>query len=287
MQEVAPDKVIAIMYDFDKTLCDKDMQEYSFIPLVNKTPEEFWGETGVVATQNDMDKILAYMYYMIVCAKKENIKLTRELLNKCGENVILFRGVLSYFKRINEYASRLGFKLEHYIISSGLKEMISGTRIAKEFTEIYACDFHYDENGEADFQANVVNYTTKTQFLFRISKGVLDKSDDVALNSFTPDSERRVPYNRMIYIGDGLTDVPCMRLIKKSGGKSIAVYPKHKIDRVKQLLLDQRCDFIAETDYSEGGELDHIIKMIIDQIYVNELMLSKIDSQFSKVNKLK
>lgn len=257
---------VAFMYDFDKTLCDRDMQEYEFIPSMNVSANEFWSETTRLAEDESIERILAYMYTMMKYAKRNNIPLTREFLAGCGKNVNLFEGVEGWFKRINQMAASLGLEAEHYIISSGLKEIISGTPIARYFKEIYSCEFHYDKDGVADFPAFVVNYTMKTQYLFRISKGAFNPNDDVNLNKKIADEERYVKTENMIYFGDGLTDVPCMRLVREAGGTAIAVYQKGKEKTAMQLLKDNRVDFIAETNYSENSELDTIIRKVFNKI---------------------
>lgn len=255
--------VIALLYDFDKTLSPKDMQEYSFIPNMGMSSSEFWSEANKISVKNDMDRILAYMYLMVRLAKKNEFPITKESFQKLGKDVKLYNGVSTWFKRINEYGKSLGVEIEHYILSSGLKEIIEGTSIAKEFKKIYACEFHYNNFGNADWPQQVVNFTTKTQFLFRISKGVLDVIDDVKLNRKIKDEERRVPYQNMIYFGDGLTDVPCMKLVKQYGGHSIAIYRKSEIKKVQPLLKDERVDFICEGDYSKGSTLEEVVKDII------------------------
>ena len=199
--------IIALLYDFDKTLCAKDMQEYSFIPNIGMEATDFWAEANKISVKNNMDRILAYMYLMMKMAKKNDLPITKESFQALGKDVILYKGVKSWFKRINNYGKSLGVEIEHYILSSGLKEIIEGTSIASEFKKIYACEFHYNERGNADWPQQAVNFTTKTQFLFRISKGVLDVLDDVKLNTKINDEERRIPYQNMIYFGDGLTDV--------------------------------------------------------------------------------
>ncbi|MBQ3001604.1 MAG: haloacid dehalogenase-like hydrolase [Bacilli bacterium] len=264
--------IIALMYDFDKTLCSKDMQEYSFIPSIGMSASDFWSEADRIAHKSDMDKILAYMYLMIKQAKKNDVSISRESFNNLGKDVILYKGVKSWFKRINEYGKSLGVEVEHYIISSGLKEIIDGTSIAKEFKRIYACEFHYNASGNADWPQRAVNYTTKTQYLFRISKGVLDVMDDVKLNRNIEDDDRRIPYRNMIYIGDGLTDVPCMKLVKQYGGQSIAIYQKSQKSKTEVLLKDNRVNFICEADYSKDSELDRIIKLIIDKMATTSIL---------------
>ena len=260
--------IIAIMYDFDKTLCTRDMQEYTFIPTLGLSSKEFWQQSSALAQKEKMDRILAYMYLMIKKSKSASQPIRRDDFVKLGKDVEFFDGVLTWFDRIKQYGHEKGAIIEHYIISSGLKEIIEGSKIEKYFKEIYACEFHYDENGVADWPLLSVNYTTKTQFLFRINKGVLDISNDTDLNKYVEDDDRAIPFRNMVYIGDGLTDVPCMKLVKINGGYSIAVYPKRKKVKVENLLKDNRVDFITLADYSENSELDSIIKKIIDKIVI-------------------
>lgn len=275
--------IIALMYDFDKTLCEKDMQEYSFIPSLGMNSEEFWGEANRIATKSNMDKILAYMYLMIKLAKKKDIPITKESFNKLGEDVVLLKGVKSWFKRIDDYAKELGIEVEHYIISSGLSEIIEGTPIAKYFKRIYACEFHYNERGNADWAQQAINYTTKTQFIFRISKGVLDKMDDYALNSYVSEDERRIPYRNMIYIGDGLTDVPCMTVVRTRGGESIALYHKKERSKVYKLIKENRVGYIARADYSLGSELEQIVKQLIHKMAINDHLARLHNNQLHQV----
>ena len=150
---------------------------------------------------------------------------------------------------------------------------------------MFAGEFLYDENGVACWPKNVVNYTTKTQFLFRINKGVLDISNDDDLNRFTPEEDRPVPFRNMIYIGDGLTDVPCMKLVKVNGGCSIAVYQKGKQAKVKDLILDQRVNFIEPADYSEGSQLDQITKDIIVKMAGVEKLMEHTRKQMASIKK--
>lgn len=265
--------VIALLYDFDKTLCAKDMQEYSFIPNIGMEANEFWSEANKISVKNNMDRILAYMYLMMKMAKKNDLPITKESFQSLGKDVILYKGVKSWFKRINNYGKSLGVEIEHYILSSGLKEIIEGTSIASEFKKIYACEFHYNERGNADWPQQAVNFTTKTQFLFRISKGVLDVLDDVKLNTKINDEDRRIPYQNMIYFGDGLTDVPCMKLVKQYGGHSIAIYNKKEKHKVEPLLRDERVNFICESNYSENSQLEILVKQIIKKVAAdNELL---------------
>jgi len=259
------------MYDFDKTLCTRDMQEYSFIPGLGISPKVFWEEAGKLSAAG-MDKILAYMYLMLKKSREVDNPVRRENFVGLGKDIDFFPGVLDWFSRINAYGKDKNISVEHYIISSGLKEIIQGSAIRDYFRKIYACEFHYDANGVADWPQVSVNFTTKTQFLFRINKGVLDFSDDEALNRYVPEDERPVPFRNMIYIGDGLTDVPCMKLVKTNGGHSVAVYQKGQKQKVADLLIHKRVDFISLADYSPDQELDKLVKRIIDRMsVVNDL----------------
>lgn len=260
--------IIALMYDFDKTLCEKDMQEYSFIPSIGMSPEEFWGEANKISVKNSMDRILAYMYLMIKLAKKKDIPITKEAFKELGKDVVLLRGVKTWFKRISEIAKSEGVIVEHYIISSGLSEIIEGTPIAKYFKRIYACEFHYNERGNADWAQQAINFTTKTQFIFRISKGVLDTVDDYTLNSYVSENDRRIPYRNMIYIGDGLTDVPCMTVVRDRGGESIAIYHKGEEDKAYKLIQENRVGYIAYADYSKDCELENVVKQLIKKMAI-------------------
>lgn len=256
------------MYDFDKTLCEKDMQEYGFIPSIGMEPEDFWDEANKIAHKYNMDKILAYMLLMNKQAKKNDLQITKESLQSLGKDVVFFPGVDTWFERINAYGRSLGLEIEHYIISSGLKEIIEGTSIAHEFKRIYACEFHYNERGNAVWPRQVVNFTTKTQFLFRISKGVLDVLDDLTLNSYMSDEDRRIPYRNMIYLGDGITDVPCMKLVKQYGGQSIALYHGDDMTKVHKLLGENRVNYICNSDYRKGSELEKIVKLILTRMAI-------------------
>ena len=257
--------IIAILYDFDKTLCTRDMQEYTFIPSIGMNPDDFWEQADAVARTEAMDRILSYMYCMIEKSRESGIPLTKESLRASGKDIEYHKGVEGWFERINRYAEEAGVQVEHYVLSSGLKEIIEGTSIAKYFKRIYACEFLY-KDGQAYWPKMAVNYTNKTQFIYRINKNVLDIWNDVDLNSSRPDDERRVFFSNMIYIGDGLTDVPCMKLVKQSGGHSIAVYHKDQALKAAPLLKHERVDWIFESDYSEGSELDKTMKLLLGKL---------------------
>ena len=265
--------IIAIMYDFDKTLCRKNMQEYSFIPNIGLSEAEFWASTNRLSKAQQMDGILAYMWQMIIESKKNSRSIHRKDFVELGKKLKFYDGVTEWFGRINEYGRQEGVTIEHYIISSGLKEIIEGSSIFKEFKDVFACEYLYDENDTACWPKNVVNYTTKTQFLFRINKGVTDLSDDWTLNNYIPEDERRVPFRNMIYIADGITDVPCMKLVKVNGGNSIAVYQRAKKQQADDLIKNHRVNFVAPASYKEGSALDKIVKDIISEVAIKDKLV--------------
>ncbi len=273
--------VLALIYDFDKTLACEDMQNFSFIPNLNLTPREFWTITEEYCTKHGVDKILGYMFVMINECKKRNIPLTKDYLEQCGKKIRFYDGVSTWFKRINTYGKEHGLKVEHYLITSGNKEMVLGSPIAKEFKQIFGCEYIFDEKTkEAYWPKTCINFTQKTQYVFRISKGLVDtNSDDEKLNSKT--RNRRVKYDNMIYIGDGLTDVPAMIVVKQNGGHSIAVYPKGMSDKVSSLYYDGRVNYISKADYSVGGQLEKEVQLIIDLVSAQE----RLDYKKGKIDK--
>ena len=266
---------VAIMYDFDKTLSTKDMQEFSFIESIGyESSEMFWEIVNKLKNDNKMDSILAYMYMMLQKSKENNMPIRKSDFIKLGKHIEFFPGVLDYFERINQCALKMGIELEHYIISSGLTEIIEGTSIGKQFKKIYACKYLYDANQVAVWPSLVVNYTTKTQYIYRINKQVLDESNDVDLNSFNP-NKRPIPFNRMIYIGDGITDVPCFKLVKEQGGKSIVVYPKDSPEKekiAKQFVVENRAHFAMMANYEKGSQLDYLLINILENIKTTHVL---------------
>ena len=266
--------VIAICYDFDKTLSPDDMQAQGYIQSVGYNIPDFWEKSNSLATYNEMDQNLAYMYTMKQESEGKAL-FTKEKLAEYGASVQLFRGVEQWFERIREYGKEKGVIVEHYIISSGLKEMIEGTSVAKAgaFEKIYASSFYYNEKGVAVWPAQVVNYTNKTQFLFRIEKGVLDINDSAVNEYFSPE-EMRVPFRNMIYIGDSDTDIPCMKLVNSYGGHSIGVYNAETMEKTKvyKMMRDGRIRYFAPADYTEGKELDLLVRAIIDRTTANEAL---------------
>lgn len=281
METQAP--IIAFLYDFDKTLCTTDMEDYAFIPSLGYTPAEFWGRANAFGWENRVDGLLAYMYTMIQECAAQNIKLDRAFLNHCGESIQLFPGVREWFARINAFGESLGVQVEHYVISSGLREIIEGSGIAQEFREIYACEFYYNENGDACWPKLDVNFTNKTQFVYRINKGILDVSRDKELNDSMPDDSKRVPFTNMIYMGDGLSDVPCMKMMRAYGGQAIAVYQASNRQGVEKLLADGRVDFIFPADYREGMELDRTVRDILRKMTITDRLLEVNNRQLRSI----
>ena len=281
METQAP--IIAFLYDFDKTLCTTDMEDYAFIPSLGYTPAEFWGRANAFGWENRMDGLLAYMYTMIQECAAQNVKLDRAFLNHCGESIQLFPGVREWFARINAFGESLGVQVEHYVISSGLREIIEGSGIAQEFREIYACEFYYNENGDACWPKLDVNFTNKTQFVYRINKGILDVSRDKELNDSMPDDSKRVPFTNMIYMGDGLSDVPCMKMMRAYGGQAIAVYQASNRQGVEKLLADGRVDFIFPADYREGMELDRTVRDILRKMTITDRLLEVNNRQLRSI----
>lgn len=264
--------ILAICYDFDKTLSPDDMQAQGYIQSINYEVEDFWKESNKLADDNDMDQNLAYMFMMINKARGK-VVFSKETLKNDGAKVKLFPGVESWFDRINEYGEQNGVKIEHYIISSGLKEMIEGTTVADKFKRIYASSFYYDDCNVAIWPAQVVNYTNKTQFLFRIEKGVLDVNDQKVNAYFEPD-EYRVPFRNMVYIGDSDTDIPCMKLVNLHGGHSIGVYNPKTKDKTKvyKMLEENRIKYFVPADYTADLPLEILLKEIIDRTQTNEVL---------------
>ena len=266
--------VLAICYDFDKTLSPDDMQAQGYIQSMGYDVSQFWSESNQMAVDNDMDNNLAYMDKMVQ-ESEGKIIFNREKLAEYGSHVKLYRGAAEWFERIRAYGRERDVIVEHYIISSGLKEMIEGTDIAKSgaFEKIYASSFYYNERGVAKWPAQVINYTSKTQFLFRIEKGVLDINDP-GVNEYFPPDKMRVPFRNIVYIGDSDTDIPCMKLVNAYGGHSIGVYDPDTRDKKKvfKMLRDNRIRYFVPADYSEGTELDGLVKSIIDKTAAYEVL---------------
>ncbi len=261
--------IIALVYDFDGTLSPGNMQEFGFIQTIGKTPEEFWKMSDSIAIGQDASNVLAYMKLMFDEARKAGIRLNRAEFRKFGKHIRLFEGVRDWFALVNAYGAAKGVRIEHYINSSGLKEIIEGSPIAHEFKHIFAGTFIYNENGEAEWPGIAVDFTAKTQFLFKISKGIFSSRDNKRVNESMADEQKRIPFPHMIYFGDGQTDVPCMKIVNMFGGNSIAVYNPH--DEVgkgvaMKLKRQGRVNFITPAVYTKESRAFQVVCAIIDKI---------------------
>ena len=272
--------IVAIMYDFDKTLSTTDMQNYAFIPALEMTPEQFWGATAEFTKKTGCERILSYMYVMILKAREKGIKLTRDFLRQCGKSIVYHKGVETWFDRINAYGASKGIKVEHYLVSSGTKEILEGCSIYDKFDKVYGCEFYY-ENGLPVWPKLAINYTQKTQFFFRIAKGVTNLKDDDAVNSKTQAGGLRIPYTNICYVGDGMTDVACMTLVNKNKGYSIGVYTDSNKESVKQIKQDDRCRFVCKADYSPDSDMEKVFKLIIDSV-ANRTILEEKEKALAK-----
>ena len=261
--------IVALIYDFDGTLSPGNMQEFGFIQAVGSTPEEFWRMSDSIAIGHDASNVLAYMKLMFDAAHAKGIRLRKSELRAFGAHIQLFEGVREWFRMVNEYGASHGVRIEHYINSSGLKEIIEGSPIAGEFKHIFAGSFIYNAQGEAEWPGIAVDYTAKTQFLFKISKGIFSSRDTKRVNSSIADDEKRVPFRHMLYFGDGETDVPCMKIVGMFGGHSIAVYnPESAKKRAAALKLKRqgRVEFATPADYTAGSHTFQVVCAIIDKI---------------------
>ncbi len=258
---------VAMIYDFDETLSVTYMQDYILIPSLGMKPGTFWKKANQWSKDNCADQVTGSMYYFFKTAKEKGIKLTREYFKNAAKSITYFEGVEEWFDRINEYGKERDLQIEHYIVSSGYEEIIAGSSIRKHFKDVFGCSYAFGEDGTPVWPARVVNYSTKTQYLSKINKG-LGKTEDRAVNEFMPDEERPIPFRRMIYFGDGMTDIPSMKLTKIRGGNAIAVYQpksKHKKNAIK-LLSDNRVNFALPADYRAGKQLDIVVKTILDKL---------------------
>jgi len=266
---------MAVAYDFDGTLAPGNIQENSFIPTIGMAKAAFWKQNKARAEKHEADEVLSYMTFMLERAAAADIPVRRQDFAEHGKSVKLFPGVTEWFDRVDAHARRRNVKLQHFIISSGIKEMIEATKIGRKFAKVFASSFAYDANGAAKWPALAINYTTKTQYLFRINKGSLSVLDHGLINDFVPHEDRPVPFTNMVFIGDGETDIPCMRLVRDQGGHSIAVYQpgsSTKKARAEKLITDKRADFIAPADYREGRRLDEIVRTIVDKVVANDAL---------------
>jgi len=276
----------ALIYDFDGTLSPGNMQEYGFIPATGLDAKTFWKKSSEITKEQDASEILCYMKLMVDQARNATISINKQKLKSYGKNVKLFEGVDTWFKNINDYGKKHGIKISHFINSSGLKEIIEGTPIAKYFAEIYACSFIYSPEGAPIWPAVAVDFTAKTQFLFMINKGIKHVKDNKKVNTYIEEDKRPQPFNNMIYFGDGATDIPCMKLVKQLGGYSIAVYNPNKNGKkaiATKLIKDNRVNFVCPANYKQNGEIYKVVKSILDKIKSNNEFKHLLDKHKNKI----
>jgi phosphoserine phosphatase len=261
-------KTIALVYDFDGTLSPKPMQEYTFLPKIGEDPKAFWAESNRIAREQEADPLITYMHLMYKKAKERGVRIDREDLVQLGRDVELFHGVEEWFDTVAEYvrirAESQGVALRHYLVSSGLTEIIEGTRIYDRFHNVFASEYWFDAY-DLPYPKRVITDTGKTQYLFRINKGIEDLGESI--NQHMPEDERPIPFANMVYFGDGDTDVPSMAVMRKNGGHAIAVYPPGKSrQKCVDLFAGGRVDFFAPADYRRGSELFRRTCLLIDRI---------------------
>jgi hypothetical protein len=261
-------KTIALVYDFDGTLSPKPMQEYAFLPQIGADPAAFWAESNALAREGRADPMITYMHLLYKKAKEKGVRIDRRDLVAQGRHVELFSGVAEWFDAIGEYvkghAQNHGVTLRHYLVSSGLSEIVEGTSIYKRFHNIFASEYWF-EAYDLPYPKRVITDTGKTQYLFRINKGIEDLGESI--NQHMPEDARPIPFSNMIYFGDGDTDVPSMAVMRKNGGYAIAVYPPRG-SRAKcvELFKAHRCDFFAPADYGVGSELFKRTCLLLDRM---------------------
>ena len=263
-------KTIALVYDFDGTLSPRPMQEYSFLPQLGIEPKAFWDECTRVAREQGADPLITYMHLMYKKAREKGLRIDREDLVRQGADVALFPGVAEWFDEIAEYigirAESAGVEIRHYLVSSGLTEIIEGTSIRRHFHNVFASEYWFDAY-ELPFPKRVITDTGKTQYLFRINKGIEDLGESI--NAHMAEELRPIPFRNMIYFGDGETDVPSMALMRKSGGHAIAVHPEERgkgFDTCVELFRAGRVDFFAAADYRRGSDLFKRTCLLLDRI---------------------
>lgn len=263
---------VAIAYDFDGTLAKGNIPEHGLLKDLGINSTEFWHEVKEFKDNNDADEVLAYMYLLIEKANQKGFSLTKEKLKSYSSNIPFYTGVDSWFTRINKFASELNIEIEHFIISSGLFDVINGTIIGQDLKFIFACKYFFDRNGVAISPSVAINYTTKTQYLFRINKGIFNYYDNEKLNTWVKMDDRPYPFNRIIYLGDGDTDIPTMKMTRSQGGYSIAVFDpdkwndKNQQDKIYKLIAEDRAQYVAPAEYMDGSQLDIVIKGILGKI---------------------
>jgi len=260
---------IALVYDFDGTLSPQPMQEYTVLPKIGVKPAEFWKRVNREARETESDQMLVYMLHIIEALEIAKVDVKREDLAAMAAKIVYFPGVTTWFARMNAYVKRRSagkVKLQHYLISAGQREILEGVSIRRHFKRIYASEYHFNHHGVATFPKFLVTDTLKTQFLFRINKGL--ESVTESINEHMPEGQRPIPFQNIVYVGDGMTDVPSMALTKKSGGHTVAVYDRRGKGRATcvKLLDAGRADFIAAADYRAGSKLSRRVELLLDAI---------------------
>lgn len=264
---------IAMIYDFDGTLSPQPMQEYTVLPKIGIKPKEFWKEVADVARREEADEMLTYMRLLIKYAEKNETHIAPEDFASMAHNIEYYEGVKEWFTHINSYVAQKSdhkTDVKHYIISAGMKEILEGIDIKHEFERVYASSYYFDHHNAARFPNILITGTEKTQYIFRINKGRESLHDSV--NDYMPEEERPIPFSQIIYIGDGLTDVPSMSVTKNNGGYAIAVYKPNtskQLQKCKELLTAKRVDFIAPADYRKDKSLFKRTQLLLDKIMSN------------------
>lgn len=259
-----------MVYDFDGTLTPQPMQEYTVLPQLGISGEAFWQEVNEEVERTGGDSILTYMRLLVEKIDQNKQHLSRDALRKLATRIEYYPGVNSWFDRINQYVKDKSVgkvQVRHYIISAGLGEILEGISIKSKFERIYASQYFFNHHETACFPTIVINDTTKTQYLFRINKGREESGDSI--NEYMPEGERPIPFGNMLYIGDGLTDVPCMTVIKNYGGFAVAVHNPNNRSSIavcRELASANRIDYYAPADYRARRKLEKRVHTILDII---------------------
>lgn len=261
---------LALIYDFDGTLTPQPMQEYTVLPQLGIAAADFWDEVNAEVRRTGGDAILTYMRLLVEKIEANKAHVSRAALRSLARGIRYFPGVEGWFDRVNRYveqASHGAVRVRHYIISAGLGEILEGIGIKHHFERIYASQYYFNHHEVACFPTIVINDTSKTQYLFRINKGREETRESI--NEYMPEAARPIPFGHMLYIGDGLTDVPCMTVTKNNGGFAIAVHDPKKpksIDVCRELARANRIDYFAAADYRAGRPLEKRVRTILDII---------------------
>jgi hypothetical protein len=267
-----PQSTIAVVYDYDQTLSPTYMQDEVLFPAYGIDPARFWKKSQQLVRDEGWESELAYLKTLLDSLPMD--PPTNEDLVRLGANLKFYPGLPEMFGELNSLLNdahhAIGIRIEHYILSSGMKALIDGSALKPFVKEIFGCEFATDSHGRITFPKRVISHTQKTQYLFRINKGLLDLSQDV--NDHMPQELRPVPFPNMIYVGDGPTDVPCFTVMKQFGGQSIAVYNPNdptlnSFRKCYQLSAHaNRIKHIAPSDYRSGSHLRLILDEMIREI---------------------